>query len=262
MSKETKGVNIRLARKQYAELVTKKQKGEFLDQFCAATGMHRKSALRCFSQKERPHLKRGRPVTSGPAAKALLSRIWKLAGRPCSKLLKPMLRTWVDSLRDAGEVLDDGVVAELLGMSERTIDRRLSMSHPRHGGDPRAAVIAARPATATTSCDMREAMAMSELAQLQALFDKLYRPTMKMLEKTQDGCRCHRVFEKEPKTPARRVLESADAPEEAKEVVQMQLDGNDPMRLLGKIKAAKRRLRRIRARVDSEAGAVDGEDHV
>ena len=115
MSKETKGVNIRLARKQYAELVTKKQKGEFLDQFCAATGMHRKSALRCFSQKERPHLKRGRPVTSGPAAKALLSRIWKLAGRPCSKLLKPMLRTWVDSLRDAGEVLDDGVVAELLG---------------------------------------------------------------------------------------------------------------------------------------------------
>ena len=126
MSKKTKGVNIRLARKQYAELVTKTQKGEFLDRFCAATGMHRKSAIRSLSQVERPNRKRGRPVIAGPAASGLLSRIWKLAGYPCSKLLKPMLRTWVDSLISAGEVLDDyDKVSE--GLKEGHVTRKQLM---------------------------------------------------------------------------------------------------------------------------------------
>ena len=103
---------------------------------------------------------------------------------------------------------------------------------------------------------------MAELARLQSLFDNLYRPTMKMLGKTQDGGTCRRVFEKDPKTPARRVLESAVVPAEAKEAVQMLLDVNDPMRLLGEIEAAKRRLRRIRARMAPKACASEGDDRV
>ena len=39
MTSEEKKVNIRLARRRYAELHSKREKGEFLDQFCAMTVM-------------------------------------------------------------------------------------------------------------------------------------------------------------------------------------------------------------------------------
>ena len=45
--------------------------------------------------------------------------------------------------------------------------------------------------------------AMNEVARLQSLFDNLYRPTQKLLSKTKVGHKYSKVFEKEPKTPAR-----------------------------------------------------------
>ena len=55
MTSDEKKTNLRLARRRYAELEAKKQKGAFLDEFCAMTGMHRKSALRALSRRERRH---------------------------------------------------------------------------------------------------------------------------------------------------------------------------------------------------------------
>ena len=64
-------------------------------------------------------------------ARTLLRRIWKQAGRPCAVLLKPVLALWLESLRRAGERLDETEVSDVLRMSARTIDRRLSGVRPR-----------------------------------------------------------------------------------------------------------------------------------
>lgn len=383
MTSEEKKVNIRLARRRYAELHSKREKGEFLDQFCAMTGMHRKSAVRCLAPAGRPHRRRGRPFKTGMGARMLLARIWKLAGRPCSKLLRPVLGAWVDSLRRAGDALDEEAVAEVLAMCDRTIDRRLSTVRPHPGGGrgrssslsehrrriplkadawpPDAAsapgwieidsvahcggsmagrfnysvdmtdvatqwteilvawtnrgdAIAARleegrdrmpfpimgvntdngPDYVNETLDRRfaaifpgaarsrsrpyckndnahveqknghrvrrlfgfgrygepgETEAMGEVARLQSLYDNLYRPTQKLLRKTQDGHRWRKVFEKDPKTPAQRVLESPSVPEPCKDRVRVLLARNDPLELLRRVEAAKRRLQRVQARL-------------
>ena len=122
MTHEEKKTSLQLARRRYAELKGRKQKGSFLDQFCAMTGMHRKSALRALSSRKRKQSKRGRPVLkTHQAVRKLLFRIRELAGRPCALLLKPVLPLWVSSLRRAGEHLDEEVVRDMLGMSVRTI---------------------------------------------------------------------------------------------------------------------------------------------
>ena len=142
MTSDERKTNLRLARRRYVELKTKKQKGAFLDQFCAMTGLHRKSALRSLSPKVRPHRKRGRPFQTGAGARELLFRVWKLMGRPCAVLLRPVLPEWIESLRQAGASLDEEAVFEVLHMSARTIDRRLSMVRPRWNGRSRAASLA------------------------------------------------------------------------------------------------------------------------
>ena len=61
MTKEEKKHYVLLSRRRYGELTDKKDKGAFLDQFCAVTGMSRKNAIRRLSPRERPHRRRGRP---------------------------------------------------------------------------------------------------------------------------------------------------------------------------------------------------------
>ena len=142
MTNDEKKTNQRLMRRRYAELKSKKQKGALLDQFCAMTGLHRKSAIRSLSPKQKHHRKRGRPFQTGMGARTLLRRIWKQAGRPCAVLLKPVLALWIESLRRAGERLDETEVSDVLRMSARTIDRRLSGVRPRWSGRSRAASLA------------------------------------------------------------------------------------------------------------------------
>jgi hypothetical protein len=65
----------------------------------------------------------------------LLTRIWKLADRPCGKLLKPILGDIPASLR-RHEAVDETAAAGLLKMSPSTLDRRLRHAKPR-GAKPR-----------------------------------------------------------------------------------------------------------------------------
>ena len=138
MTKEEKKHYVLLSRRRYGELTGKKEKGAFLDQFCAVTGVNRKNAIRRLSPKERPHRRRGRPFKADVAARDLLARIWKLADRPCGKLLRPVLGVWIDCLRKEGEDIPGETAAAVLGMSASTIDRRLRGSKPRVGGGRRA----------------------------------------------------------------------------------------------------------------------------
>ena len=388
MTNDEKNTNQRLMRRRYAELKSKKQKGALLDQFCAMTGLHRKSAIRSLSPKEKHHRKRGRPFQTGMGARTLLRRIWKQAGRPCAVLLKPVLALWLESLRRAGERLDETEVSDVLRMSARTIDRRLSGVRPRWSGRSRAASLAEHrrriplkvqtwPADAAAhpgwleidtvehcggstageyncsetmtdvptqwtetrvswtkrpeaveqrvregaACfpfpargvntdngpdyinetlnrcfveifpgalrtrsrpyckndnahveqknghrarrifgfgrygDPETTEAMNEVARLQSLFDNLYRPTQKLLSKTKVGHKYSKVFEKEPKTPAQRVLESADVPEAGKARVRALLAQNDPLRLLRRIESAWEKLRRRQARLAARKGS-------
>ena len=62
MTREEKQTNLRLARRRYAELTTRRERGAFLDQFCEMTGLSRKHAIRMLSPKApKPSRKRGRP---------------------------------------------------------------------------------------------------------------------------------------------------------------------------------------------------------
>ena len=70
----------------------------------------------------------------------LLRQIWKLAGRPCAVLLRPVLAPWIESLRRACETLDETAVEEVLRMNARTIDRRPGVA----SGRKRVAKIAGR----------------------------------------------------------------------------------------------------------------------
>ena len=79
MKQEEKKNYVLLSRRRNGELADKKNKGAFLDQFCAATGMSRKNAIRRLSPTERPHRRRGRPFKADVAARNLLVRIWNLA---------------------------------------------------------------------------------------------------------------------------------------------------------------------------------------
>ncbi len=142
MTKEEKNAYVALSRRRYSELKSKKEKGEFLDGFCPVMGIDRKNAIRLLSPREKPHRRRGRPFATGMDARKLLVAIWKKAGRPCARLLAPVLGMWIESLRRHGEEIPDGLAAEVTGVSASTIDRRLRASRPRIGGGRRSSSLA------------------------------------------------------------------------------------------------------------------------
>lgn len=97
---------------------------------------------------------RGRPRRSGPKLVPVLTRLWELSDRPCSKLLAPLVPTLVAALERHGEVqLAPEVRAPLLQLSPATIDRLLSPVRRRRGRQPRRPQSA--PATLTGQIPLR-----------------------------------------------------------------------------------------------------------
>lgn len=103
-------------------------KGQILDEFIAATGYHRKYAIRVLKHGPKPkgRKKVGRSkVYQGKVVKAL-EQIWEICGRICSKRLKPFLAEIMGVLERHEElILSVEVKSLLLGMSRATIDRCL-----------------------------------------------------------------------------------------------------------------------------------------
>ena len=103
-------------------------KGQILDEFCRATGYHRKYALRLLNGAPpgaaRPRRRR-RPATYSAATLQALTVIWEAAGYPWSVRLKALLPAWLPwARRRLG--LSTAVCRQLRAISARQIDRRLA----------------------------------------------------------------------------------------------------------------------------------------
>jgi len=108
-------------------------KRQILDEFCASTGYHRKSALRLLHGpppgRARPRRRR-RAATYGAAVIQALTAIWAAAGYPWSIRLKALLPLWLPWARRRLR-LSATVCQQLRAISPRQIDRRLAPAKRR-----------------------------------------------------------------------------------------------------------------------------------
>jgi hypothetical protein len=117
----------------------KSKKKSMLDEFVAATGYHRKYAIRILKhgRPRRSNQKHGLPKIYQGEVVVALEQIWEVCGRICSKRLHPFLPEMVKVLERCGELqLPEQTKILLLQMSRSTIDRCLGparFEHPLHG---------------------------------------------------------------------------------------------------------------------------------
>jgi IS30 family transposase len=107
---------------------TKEGKARILDEFIAATGYHRKYAVRLLRNGPKPKGidRRGRSKVYQGEVVTALEQVWEICGRICSKRLKPFLPEIVSVLERQEElVFTAATKGQLLQMSRATIDRCL-----------------------------------------------------------------------------------------------------------------------------------------
>jgi hypothetical protein len=118
---------------------SKKLKTKILDEFVAATGLHRKAAIRLLNRRGRASGKKrcGRPRLYGLEVMAALKVAWEATDRLCSKRFHPFLPELADILKRNGELRVNGEIeVQLCRMSPSTIDRILRRwrgNGSRHG---------------------------------------------------------------------------------------------------------------------------------
>lgn len=117
---------------------SKEGKAKLLDEFIAATGYHRKYAIRLLKHGPQPKgwHKPGRSKVYQGEVVQVLEQLWEIAGRICSKRLHPFLSELVTVLERQGELaLAPQTKEQLLQMSRATIDRCLQPARfpERHG---------------------------------------------------------------------------------------------------------------------------------
>jgi hypothetical protein len=135
MSKKSKDELVERTHPRYLQ-ASRTEKSRILDEFVAATGYHRKHAIRKLrqglstSRRER----RGRPRTYTGEVVRALAQIWRICGCICGKRLQPFLPEMVRVLERHHElVVSPETRALLLQMSASTIDRRLALFRRRRG---------------------------------------------------------------------------------------------------------------------------------
>ena len=85
---------------------------------------------------------------------------------------------------------------------------------------------------------------MNRINVCQALIKNLFTPTMRLLSKERVGAKYIKRFEKQPKTPAQRVLEAPEVPEATKETVRAMIAAHDIIDLRERMNADLRLLAR------------------
>jgi hypothetical protein len=103
-------------------------KAKILDEFVAATHLHRKAAIRLLNRVEdtaaRPGKKRGRPRLYGVEVMAALRVVWEASDRLCSRRLCPFLGELVRILKAKGELtVRPETEVQLSRLSPSTVDR-------------------------------------------------------------------------------------------------------------------------------------------
>ena len=134
MSHLSKKELLEVIRPRYLK-ATRKEKRQILDEFIAATGYHRKYAIRVL--KHRPKLKGlkkpGKQKVYDGAVVQALTTIWEICGRICSKRLKPFIPEMITVLERHHELfLDENIKVRLLKISRATIDRCLKSARFDH----------------------------------------------------------------------------------------------------------------------------------
>jgi hypothetical protein len=107
----------------------KVKKQKILDEFTAATGYHRKYAVRLLRHGYPRHKRKPKGRTAIYRGKVVdaLEQIWEIYGRICSKRLHPYLPEGIKVLEHCGELeLSAETKALLLHISRSTIDRCLA----------------------------------------------------------------------------------------------------------------------------------------
>jgi len=123
--------------KRYLNAKTRREKTMILNEYCANTGLHRKYAITkiqeiCFKDKE--IRKRGRKKKYSVQADILLIRVWKAYDRICGERLHPFLEEGIKKLKQFGHINPDKKIeAEVLGMSQSTVKRRIKKERKRLG---------------------------------------------------------------------------------------------------------------------------------
>jgi hypothetical protein len=127
MSQRSKRELLEMVHPRYLK-ARKREKTKIVDEFVAATGYHRKYALRVL--KHGPDRKAGKrkgcqPVYRGEVVE-VLEQIWEICGRICSRRLHPFLPEMVKVLERHGDLeISEETKGLLLQMSRATIDRCL-----------------------------------------------------------------------------------------------------------------------------------------
>lgn len=119
--------------KEYAQAIHKRYKkgtrglkARILDEFVAATRLHRKSAIRLLARPEevKGKRRRGRRKVYSVDTVAALKVIWKVSGGLCSKRLRPFIPEMTRVLRAKEELfIREDTATELGQLSASTIDR-------------------------------------------------------------------------------------------------------------------------------------------
>lgn len=107
----------------------REQRSGILDEFCAATGYHRKYAIALLNRPREDVFRQARPRRRSPTYSEqtieVLAQIWIAAGYPWSSRLKALLPLWLPWAKKHIKKLDDEVEQQLGRISPRQIDRRL-----------------------------------------------------------------------------------------------------------------------------------------
>lgn len=134
MSHQSKRELLAAIRPRYLK-AKKAEKVQILNEFVAATGYHRKYAIRLLKKGpgRKGWKKKGRRKEYEGEVVQLLIQIWEISGRICSKRLHPFLTEMVSVLERHNEIQLSSENKELLlRMSRSTIDRCLQPARFEH----------------------------------------------------------------------------------------------------------------------------------
>ncbi len=134
LSQQSKKELLEVVRKRYVT-AKRQEKKRILDELVAATGYHRKYAIRVLRQAGGKRLirKRGRKKIYQGEVVVALEQIWEVCGRICSKRLQPFLPEILKVLERVNALALSANTKKLLfNMSRASIDRCLASVRKTH----------------------------------------------------------------------------------------------------------------------------------
>lgn len=123
----TMSLYLHKMRERY-QAANKAEKSRILDEFCATSSHHRKSAIRSLNTKPKPkkyHARGRKKVYKPENILEPLKTIWLAADQVCGQRLKQMLPLWLPFYEKHYEKLKPVIIEQLNMISSATIDRML-----------------------------------------------------------------------------------------------------------------------------------------